>query len=187
MFTQEQVDKFAAEARKSARSAAVGDLLKELGLEKADDLKTVVKEHKDLKAATLNDQQKATQALADKEKALAEREGQLKASRAELATVRLKGLVGDEAEKLGFHKQGARDAYALLDLSQIEVGEDGKAKGIDVALKALLKDRPWLLAANVRAPGGGTNIDATNRGAGGDVILDDKAEAEMKQRYGIRN
>jgi len=62
---------------------------------------------------------------------------------ADLADLRLRFLVEREASKLHFHNP--EDAYQLADLAGVEIGEDGKATGIDAALKALAKERPYLV------------------------------------------
>ncbi len=47
-------------------------------------------------------------------------------------------------------------AFALADLSKVQVAEDGKVSGVKEALEALLTAKPWLKKALVPV-GGGTN------------------------------
>jgi len=66
--------------------------------------------------------------------------------------------------KLAAQKEGIIDpdaAYALIDLNLIEY-DDGKVSGIDKALKALLKDKPYL--------SGGEKPEPPTPGIGGEAI-----------------
>lgn len=61
-FTQADLDKYAGSARSDGRKAAVNDLLKELGLEKTEDLKALVKTVHDQQEAAKSDLEKAQSA-----------------------------------------------------------------------------------------------------------------------------
>jgi len=53
-----------------------------------------------------------------------------------------------ELELVFASTQAADDAFDLIDLDGVEIGEDGKVKGLDKALKALVESRPYLFSAN---------------------------------------
>jgi hypothetical protein len=84
--------------------------------------------------------------------------GQLQALEAERETLILRSAVEREASRLGFHNPA--DAYGLADLSGVQV-DDGEVSGVDKALKALAKERPYLIKA-VEKP----NIDSSAKGDG---------------------
>lgn len=84
------------------------------------------------------------------------------------------------ALKLGFHNPD--DAASLADLSGVELAEDGAVKGVEAALKALLKDRPYLAGAEKKAP----DIDAGKRGGGNTPEAIAARNKELEQRYRIR-
>lgn len=62
------------------------------------------------------------------------------------------------AAKLSF--SDPEDAYTLADLSAVEIGEDGKVKGVEQALKALLEKKPYLKGAERQKP---PDLDAEKR------------------------
>ena len=94
---------------------------------------------------------------------------------AEMEALRLRHAVERAASKLGF--RNPEDAYQLADLSGVAINEDGTVEGIEAALKALAKERPYLL----RQEGSGGDIDATRGGRG-------KQEPDLealRRRFGI--
>lgn len=71
----------------------------------------------------------------------------------------------DEAERQGlaFNAGALTDAFELRAFESVEIGEDGKAQGVDAALKELVKARPYLVKDTKRtAP----DLDAAAHGAG---------------------
>jgi len=71
---------------------------------------------------------------------------------AELHLARVKSAVVSKANELGF--ASPEDAYTLIDLSAIEVNEDGKVTGYEKALEALAKSgRLPMKTAAAQAPG----------------------------------
>jgi len=117
----------------------------------------------------------------DKAKAkLAEAEQKLAQQTKEMNTFRIKHAVEITAGKLGF--QNPEDAYQLADLSAVEITDEGKVAGVEEALKALAKSRPYLLKASTTTH---PNIDANTRGAGGRGELTEERKAELNQRYRI--
>lgn len=66
-FTQEDVNRIAGEARKTARAAAVNELLKEIGLESQDALTDLVNDAKTRREADMTELQKATERIGELE------------------------------------------------------------------------------------------------------------------------
>lgn len=130
-FTQADVDRVAGETRKQAKQAAVNDLLKELGFEKADDLKTLVKTAKDQAEAQKTEAQKAIEAKAALEKERDEAKAALTARNAEI-----------EVEKRA----------ALRDSAITKALTSANAKAEKV-LKLLKVDQPDALAATLKEDG----------------------------------
>ena len=78
--------------------------------------------------------------------------------------------------------QAELDAFALLDLSGVEMDKDGTVTGMEAALKALQASRPYLFAKPETA---GANVNAAD-GRGTGAPADDAAyKAELKQRFHI--
>lgn len=95
----------------------------------------------------------------------------------QVLTMQVRGSFVAQAVKLGFHNP--EDAYLLADLSEVEVGENGEVSGVEAALKALVKARPYLAKGAEAAP----DIDAAKAGKStgkGGVNVE-----ELKRRWGI--
>jgi hypothetical protein len=61
----------------------------------------------------------------------------------DLKTERIKNAVLAEASKQGF--EDPQDAYAMIDRAELEISADGKVDGVEEAIKALVKAKPYLL------------------------------------------
>lgn len=94
----------------------------------------------------------------------------------ELTKLRIRHAVEMAAGRLGFHKP--EDAAQLMDWAEVTVDEDGKVKGVEEALKALLKDRPYLVRQQQAAP----DLNAQQRGAG-DKGVTKSREEELRKRF----
>ena len=111
------------------------------------------------------------------QKRLAELEQEHTQVLADMEALRLRHAVERAASKLGF--RNPEDAYQLADLSGVQIGEDGAVEGVEAALKALAKERPYLLRQQEN--GQGASIDATQSGKG-------KTEPDLEalqRRFGI--
>lgn len=117
-----------------------------------------------LRALEAEDAERKKAAMTDAEK-LTARLAELEAANAQLTKDRQEFLrreaVNTAAQKLGVIDLDA--AYRLLDPATLTLGDDGRPTNAEEALKALLKDKPYLLGGNNSAPTNG------NRGAGADV------------------
>jgi len=84
-----------------------------------------------------------------------------------------------EAATANFHKP--EDAMAFLGVAEFDVDDEGKVQGVAEALKALAKERPYLVK-----PATTGDPDARKRSAPQDKIEVSK-QAEINTRYGIRD
>ena len=85
----------------------------------------------------------------------------------------LRSAVEREASKLGFHDPA--DAFGLADLADVQV-DGGEVDGVEKALKALAKARPYLLRT-VEKP----DIDSGKKGGG----KQEPDRAGIARRFGI--
>ncbi len=96
-----------------------------------------------------------------------------------LNETRIRHAIEMTAAQMRFHDPA--DAYALSDLSGVEIDEDGKVSGVDDALKALAKSKPHL----IRSAEPTANLNAQNRTNGAAAISDDDAQ-RIGAIYGVR-
>ena len=103
------------------------------------------------KQESMSELEKAQAALAELEKRATDAERGRKQALLEKAVIAKAGA-------LRFNN--AEDAIRFLDPEKLEIGDDGQVIGLDEALRAIAKDRPYLL----QQPG---QVGATNPGRGG--------------------
>ena len=89
------------------------------------------------------------------------------------AAANVQAQVTAAATKANMHDPS--DAGKHLDLEGLDVGEDGKVSGLDAALAALAKDKPYLFKTGK----GGVPFGATNPAAGAQQITEDQLRAEL--------
>lgn len=162
-FTQAQLDAIVGERATRAKSAAINDLLGELGFEKADDLKALVKAAKERQASEQTEAQKLQAQL----EAAQKREGTLAAQLREQA---LQMAVQAAAQKVGI--VDAEVALALV-RGQITFDDKGAPQGVEAALTELVKSKPYLRA------GAGNSVNPTNPGRQGGSKLTREQIARM--------
>jgi len=147
--------------------------------------KDAAKRLADLEAAETKRKQAEMSEL-DKFKAqVAEKESALQALQNELAASRKRQEFSLAARRLELKFASAEaeaDAFSLADLSEVEIGEDGKVSGMDDALKALKKSKPYLFGQPAQAP----EIDAQSRGGPKPGELDETRKSELAQRFRLR-
>jgi len=155
-FTQADIDRIDAKTRKEARAAAVNDLLKELGFDKADDLKAVVQSAKAKAEADLSAAEKSEAARLKAEKERDEAKTALESEKAaRLIDKRNDALMAAAA------KAGALDAKDVLrwagdesaDALKATLKDDGALddKAVDALVAAAKKAKPHYFG--VGAPG----------------------------------
>ena len=147
-FTQADLDKYASEARKSARSAAVSDLLKELGVEKPDDLKALVTKTREQEEAQKTEAQraleraeKAEQRAKDAEERATQIEAQRVLDRRDSAIRAKSSQAHDIAAVLEWANRPAN-----AELLKKTVGDDGTVseKAVDELIAAAQKNAAYL-------------------------------------------
>jgi hypothetical protein len=121
--------------------------------------------------AELSETEKLNKKLAE---VTAERDGFVE----QMRTNSIRHAVEMTAATMQFHDPA--DAYALADLADVDVADDGKVSGVENALKALAKSKPHLVkSANTQA-----DVNATNRTNGASGISSDEAN-ELGAIYGV--
>lgn len=109
-----------------------------------NDLKKAAEELEKLKDAELSEVERLGKEKEQLEAKMAEQAKAAEAREQEHQAMLVRAEVRVSAAALGF--QNPNDAYALADLSSVTV-EKGEVQGVENALKALAKDKPYLLDA----------------------------------------
>lgn len=148
-FTQSDVDRIVGERAKRAEESAIGSLLKDLGFEKTEDLKTLVADAKKRADAEKSELDKANEQIATLAKAK-DAADQERAAAIERANVTLmRAAVMAEAAKADYRikPEALQDVWTFIDKTSIKPkdGADGEYTGIGDALKALAKAKPYLV------------------------------------------
>lgn len=154
-YTQDELNRLFGERAKQAKAA----LLKELGFDDLDSATKLIKTARETEEAAKSELQKAQERAAELEKKI-EAEA---AMRKEMVTSH---EVATQANKLGI--VDGDDAYKLLDKGAIEYDDNGKPTNVDVLLKKLVQDKPYLL--------GGKQPGAFNYGRGAEEMSGVEAE-----------
>jgi hypothetical protein len=166
-FTPEQqaaIDAIIAErvsrANKAAGKTALEARAKELGFDSVEAMETALKAHKEAAEKDKTDLQKAQEA-----KAAAEAKAKAAESRANQALIRAAFML-QVAGKTWVEGVSVDDVYAMADLSQVTVKEDGTIEGVAEAAETLLKAKPGLVKATATSGGTGGNPPRGGTGSG---------------------
>lgn len=149
-FTQEDLDKIAEAQRKRGVAKGQADLLAALGVESVDDVKAALEEAAKLRDAQLSEKERLEKQLAEAktavEKAAAEAEAAKQAATEQL----IQAAVIREASKADYklYNEAIPDVWVYIDKSAIKVNEDGTFEGVDKAVEAVIKKRPYLVNSN---------------------------------------
>lgn len=155
-FTQEQVDVLVGNARKDGRESALTKLLKDLGVDDAENLKKLVTTARTAEDANKSELQKLTDSLAQAQKKAADAETdaekQITAIKNRLMISEIKisasrTLTDKEGKVIrpAFRAEALDDLDKFIDRSLI-TEKDGVYSGIEKALDELAKAKPFLLA-----------------------------------------
>ena len=179
-FTQEQVNEIIADRLKRADDAVTKKLFDGLGVKDAAELKNRLGKAKEIEDAQKSDLDKA-KADAEAEKQRADKfKGDLDAAQSELNRQRMRIEFGMQARRANVefaNAQAEEDAFALADLSGVEVDSAGKVKSMKDAFEKLQRDRPYLFGKEEAA---NPNTDARN----GKSKTKPDSEA-IRRRYGL--
>ncbi len=151
-FKQSELDAMIAERARHAKSAAISDFLKELGMESSDGLKDALKRLADLENKDKTDLEK----LADENKNLKTQIDQEKQRADEVVKAASEKLmraeVMAEAQRQGIRSDAIVDVWMFVDQSTI-TEKDGKFEGVKEAVEAVVKAKPYLLESGTKGHG----------------------------------
>lgn len=166
VYTQEQLDAMFAERAKQAKGSALNDLFKEIGVENAEALKTIITKAKELDDAQKTELQKLQDKATTAEKAIADQkatyEATIESLNKRVLDTEIKIAAGSEIkDKDGKVTRPKFRADALdvvlLRIARKEIAEkDGNYTGIEEALGLLAKEKPFLLEAESQSTSKGT-------------------------------
>jgi hypothetical protein len=150
-FTQADVDRIVGERAKRAEQSAIGELLKGLGLEKAEDLKALVEAARKSESDKLSEAEKAQKKIADLQKAIEQAKAEAKTASEAANEKLLTSQVLVAAQTIGFIDPA--DAMLYLDRGKVKVDEAGNFTGIEEMLKEIVKAKPHLVKPQAGALG----------------------------------
>lgn len=168
-FTPEQqaeMDRIVGERAVRAKQSAIGDLLKELGVEDVGALKRQLDAQREAEEAEKTELEKAQERLAEMERQQRESDA---ATRDRL----IRAEIRMQAAQMGF--RNADIAYAAADLSAVDIGEDGEVSGVKDALESLAKAEPYLVG-EPKPPAPGTDGGKGSPPQSGGVALTPQQE-----------
>lgn len=157
-YTQAQLDHMFADRAKQATQSAIGGLLQKLGLAKEEELETLVKTAKDAEAARLSDLEKAQKELNDHKVRAdkAEADAQQAITLANTRLMESAVLVEASNPEYKFRQDALKDVWAFVDRSKLKVEDDGSISGVDEAVKAVVKAKPYMVQQATGPTGPGT-------------------------------
>lgn len=142
-FTQADVDRIVGERAKRAEQSAIGELLKGLGFEKADDLKALVDAARKDEADKLSEAEKAQKKIGELQKSIETAQAEAKAAIEAANEKLMKSQVLVSAQTIGFIDPA--DAWLYLDRGKIKADEQGNFTGIEEMLKEIATAKPHLV------------------------------------------
>ncbi len=132
-YTDKDVDKFKGDARREARSA----LLKDLGFEKADDLKSFVSEYRSVQDAAKDELERA---IEERDRLKNERESYVSQVNQRVVSAELRVAL----QNAGVNPDRLKVAARLADTSEVEVKDDGTVEGLDDVVEGVKDEAPEL-------------------------------------------
>lgn len=166
-FTQKELDTLFADRAKQAKQSALADVLKELGVENLDAVKATIRAAEDAKKAQMSElekaQKEAADALAAKEQAERDKADTMAKAQEKL----LKAAILAAAAQKDFNDP--EDAWRFVDRAAIKAKDDDNFDGVEAALDAVVKAKPYLVKAQpgVKRPGGTPRPAAQKPAQGG--------------------
>ena len=171
-LTQDEVNTLIGTVRKETRTKAENDLLKELGVETKEDITNLIKAADDAKREQMSELERLTADLTTANTQLSEAQKRQTDLEADATDNRIRAAVVSQAAGK-FHNADA--AYALLDMSKLNINEDtGAVEGVDEALKQLAEAHPYLIKKR------GQQTSVTNPDAGNKA---ERTDADRKAEY----
>jgi hypothetical protein len=169
---QELFNRKFAQAKRAEQASARQALLAELGVSDPEEVKRILAEKKEREEGEKSEVEKLAARLAETEK-------KRDAALAQAQRAILLSNIQAHATTLNFHDP--KDAALHLDLSTFQVDlESAAVEGVEDALKALAKSKPYLVkTATQTAP----DINAGARGNGKTPIATDEDRKRAEERY----
>lgn len=174
-FKQSELDHLFAERARQAQGKAVGDLLKDLGFEKADDLKAIIAKAREQENASKTEAQKLADEIAALKKSVESANAEKQTALTQATERLMKAAVLTEAGKQ-FDDTELNSVWMALKgdatlAGKIKAKDDGESfEGIADVLKEIAKAHPrWLKTQTAGAigtprPGGKTLAASTPSG-----------------------
>ena len=141
-YSQAELDAMFSERAKQAKSSAMNDVLKALGVEKLEDAKTLIADKRKSDELSKSDADKVQEKISLLERTNTELTQKHKLMMAQYE-------VAITAAKIGIVDPDA--AYRLIDHSKIEYGSDEKPSNVEALLKELVKQKPYLVGGSTSA------------------------------------
>lgn len=118
-------------------------------------LEKTARDQEAAEAAKLKEQQRYEELYQKAEAKAAELEQRLTETQRATLNERKRRAVEDAARthEPAFSKEALADVMVFVDLESLEVGEDGAVKGVEAAVKALAKEKPYMLEQKRTDPG----------------------------------
>ncbi|PAB61326.1 phage scaffolding protein [Anaeromicrobium sediminis] len=155
-YTQEELDKMLKKEKGKVKKFATDELLKELGIENTEALKSIIEAKKADDEKNKTDLEKLQEQLNNITK---EKDAVAEKAKTTLITAEFKVKAIGE----GLDVKQIDAALKLADLSEIEVKEDGAVEGIEDVIKKVIEDYPFLIGQiNSNVGNGGGNNPGTN-------------------------
>lgn len=136
-ITQSALDDLMGARAQRAKSAAIKELLTELGVEDASQLKTVFEAHKAAQEAKKSDLEKAQERIDDLQK-----KADVTRVAYEAQLIRSEIMLKAPSHDVPLDRLDA--LLRLMDISALSV-KDGKVEGVETAIKATVSANPFLL------------------------------------------
>lgn len=151
-YTQNEFNAIIGERATRAARTAIEKLLKDLGVDSPEAAKEAIKTASDLRAAQMTELEKAQAEAAQARKEKEEAEQARQSTEAKALERLMRSAVVVAAARAGFNDPD--DAWLLIDRTAIKAKDDDTFEGIDKALEAVVKAKPYLVKA--AQPSGGT-------------------------------
>lgn len=119
--------------------------------------------------------------LGEKERAEKERDDEKKAHEATAAALRQTRLENKFLASNKYNWHDPETALALVDLTDVEIDEDGKVKGLEAAMKKLAEAKPFLVKSGDDTPKNGASGGTPKPPGGGDK--GSAARAALEKKY----
>ena len=118
-------------------------------------LEKLAKSQEEAEQAKLKEQQRFQELFEKEQQRAAALANELENARRDAANDRKRRAVEDaaRAHEPRFLADALKDLVLFIDLDALEIGEDGAVKGVETQIKALAKDRPYMLESKRQDPG----------------------------------